>query len=73
MIELTKFCAERTMSQAMEDAFLVYCKSTYATEYLLRKEGDTIKLRIEKMTRAEVEDAWRKFLNELMKMLPSES
>ena len=69
MSELFKFCLEKGLSQEMEDAFVMFCKSTYANEYLLRKEGDTIKLRLERMTRPQVEDAWNKYLSEWKKIL----
>lgn len=63
MNELRKFCADRKIPASMEDAFLVYCRSEYAQEYLLKKDGDTIKLVLEKMTQEQVLDAWNKFLS----------
>ena len=61
---------EKGLSQEMEDAFVMFCKSTYAGEYLLKKDGETIKMRLEKMTREQVLDAWNKYLSELRNLLP---
>lgn len=65
MNEIQIFCESRGVPQTMEDAFITYCKSDYAQKYLLKKDGDTIKLVLEKMTQEQVLDAWNKFLTDI--------
>lgn len=73
MNELRKFCMERKMTQAMEEAFVIFCRTGYAEDFNIKKEGETIKGIIEKLTREEVELAWQKYVREIFKLLPTES
>ena len=72
MNEIRKFCGDRHLSQSMEDAFIVYCRSEYASKYSLRAEGDTIKGVVGRLTQSQVLESWNRFINELKDVLPTQ-
>src|SRR5512138_2591192 len=55
---LTEFCDERNLSDALRQAFLTYCKSMFASRYLMSPNGDTINKFVAEMSREQVLDAW---------------
>lgn len=64
MNTIKQFCEERKLSKPIEDAFIMYCRSTYAERFML-KDGDTVQAIIARMNQEQVEDAWGKFVTEL--------
>lgn len=71
MSELSRFCEERKLNRQMEDAFVMYCRSAYASKYAL-KNGETVKGIVDKLTRQEVESLWQNFVLDLRSTLITE-
>lgn len=67
---LTEFCDERNLSDALRQAFLTYCKSMFASRYLMSPNGDTINKFVAEMTQEQVLDAWNQFIHDLKSIMP---
>jgi hypothetical protein len=65
MNSIQKFCKKRKITKQIEDAFTTYCRSVYATRFLINKDGDTIQQIVSKMTEEEVKKAWGEFVLDL--------
>jgi hypothetical protein len=61
MSELSRFCEERKLTKEMADAFVMYCRSAYSSQYAL-KNGETVKGIVDKLTRDEVLSLWQNFV-----------
>lgn len=61
---IKEFCSERKVTKQIEDAFIMYCRSTYAQRFLLAN-GDTVQSLVSKLNRAQVEEAWSEFVSEM--------
>lgn len=68
MNTIEEFCSQRQVTKAIEDAFMAYVRSSYATRFEM-KNGETVKMIVQKLTAAQVEDAWLEFVRELKNSL----
>ena len=69
--EIDKFLDERNVADPMRSAFLAYCRSLYSSRYLMRSNGDTIKLFMDRMNEDQVKTAWNEFLSDIKNILPT--
>jgi len=69
MSNIKQFSTERKLTQQIEDAFNMYCRSTYAERFTLRN-GDTVQFIVSRMTREQVEEAWNDFVREMRQLMP---
>ena len=72
MTEIQKFLKSKGAPQNIEDAFLAYCKTTYAGKFDMNRNGNTIQAFINKMTPYQVREAWNDFLREMRDYLPEQ-
>jgi hypothetical protein len=61
---IREFCQERKLTQQIEDAFVMYCRSTYAQRFALRN-GETVQSLVNKLNRSQVSEAWNEFVREM--------
>ena len=64
MNTIKQFCEERKLTNPIQEAFIVYVRSTYAERFMLSM-GDTVQMIVNKMTRQQVEEAWLEFVREI--------
>lgn len=67
-----EFCDEKGLSDNLTQAFLSYCKSMYASRYLMKANGDTITKFVSEMSQSQVMDAWTNFISDLKNIMPTE-
>lgn len=65
------FCEEKGLSDNLKQAFLSYCKSMYASRYLMKANGDTITKFVSEMTSDQILDAWNNFISDLKNIMPT--
>lgn len=65
------FCTEKGLSDNLTQAFLSYCKSMYASRYLMKSNGDTIAKFVSEMTYEQVQEAWNNFVSDLKNIMPT--
>lgn len=68
MNTIREFCEERKLTKQIEDAFIVYCRSTYAQRFQLR-DGQTVQMLVNNLNREKVEEAWGLFIGEMKQFL----
>lgn len=65
------FCYEKGLSDNLTQAFLSYCKSMYASRYMMKANGDTISKFVSEMTGEQVLDAWNNFISDMKNIMPT--
>lgn len=65
---IEEFCEKRRITKTIQDAFVAYCRSTYALKFQM-KDGDTIKSVVDRMTAEQVSDAWMSFVSEFRELI----
>lgn len=69
MSSLYEFCEERGLTLELRDAFVAYCRSKWASKFMVWKHGETSKLLAEKMTQRQIDEMWLAFIADLKKSL----
>lgn len=72
MLNIRQFCEKRNISKNIEDAFVTYCRSLYATRFELKPSGDTLTGILKKLNDREIERLWMDFVCEFQQILPSD-
>lgn len=68
---IVEFCDRKRIKKDMMDAFIAYVRSSNASKYMMRPDGDTVRLIVEKMTEEQVQAAWVQFISDFRQVLPS--
>lgn len=70
---IVEFCENKGIKQDMMDAFIAYVRSMNASKFMMRRDGDTVRLLVERMTEEQVHSAWVQFLSDFRHILPTAS
>ena len=65
---IKEFCSERKLSKQIEDAFIMYCRSTYAQRFEL-SDGMTVQMLVNNLDKEKVEEAWHLFVSEMKNLI----
>lgn len=68
---VSNFCEKKGLPKPLEQAFISYCQSLYASRYEISSDGEAIKSFINKMNQDEIEYAWNQFVLDLKSVLPT--
>ena len=68
---VTEFCEERCVPKKIETLFSVFCRVTLAEKFMMNKDGDTIRIMLDKLTQGQIEGLWVKFVIELKGVIKS--
>lgn len=71
MSNLQIFCERKGINQEMTDAFMAYVRSMNASKFMMKKDGDTVRMLVEKMDEDQVQEAWMNFVSDFSKLLPT--
>lgn len=66
---ISQFCDARGITGQIKSAFSAYIRAVYADKYNMKESGETVHVILNRMSQADLEDAWQDFVKDLAKHL----
>lgn len=67
---VSNFCEKKGLPNHLEQAFISYCQSLYASRYEMKPTGETIRKFVSEMKETEIQDAWLNFIQDIANVTP---
>lgn len=66
---ISEFCDSRGITGQIKSAFSAYIRAVYADKFGMKESGETVHVILNRMSQADLSDAWQDFVKDLAKYL----